>query len=76
MTKEDEEKMKQLVAMHIADKATELAEKSGNKWVSYFFRLLATVGLLISGGLAISQQAPDINGVPSNHDQPALVCNA
>lgn len=47
MTLEEENRMKQLIAQHIEEKSKELAAKSGNKYVSWFFRALSTVAAII-----------------------------
>lgn len=47
MTLEEENRMKQLIAQHIEEKANELATKTDNKYIKWFFRLLATAAAII-----------------------------
>ena len=47
MTLEEEKRMQELVAKHVSEKSDELAKKTGNKYVSWFFRALSTVATII-----------------------------
>lgn len=49
MNKEEKEKIVAIVAPLIAEQANKIAEKTSNKWVSYIFRFIGTLGLLLSG---------------------------
>lgn len=47
MTLEEEKRMQELIIKHVGEKADELAKKSGNKYVSWFFRALSTAAAII-----------------------------
>lgn len=47
MTDEEMKQMKKLVAEHVAEKSKELSAKTGNKYISYFFRIISTVAATI-----------------------------
>lgn len=57
MTLEEEKRMNELIAKHVSEKSKELAAKTGNKYVSWFFRALSTaaaiIGLYLMSGCSV-----------------------
>lgn len=47
MTLEEEKRMKELISKHVEEKANALAAKTDNKYIKWFFRLLATAAAII-----------------------------
>lgn len=48
MNETTKKEIEKAVAEHIAEKAKELAAKSGNKYISWFFRAVATVAVALA----------------------------
>lgn len=65
MTLEEENRMKQLIAQHIEEKANELATKTDNKYIKWFFRLMATAAAIIG---VYSMTGCSVHATPETFD--------